>query len=162
MGSATPRTHSGHAGLHLLLANPSQDVSRRPWRRRSGGLDEPDPQQRRPIGAMGTGIAYALEANIETGLRDVFDTLRRSKYLDGLSGSDFFPQLADSWGYLTQIHPFRDGNTRSQVAFIDRLAVRAGHPIDWTIIDVGELRDRRLHAITQPAALSEHLEAHEL
>ena len=111
---------------------------------------------------MGTGIAYALEANIEAGLRDVFGTLRRSQYLAGLNSSDFFPQLANSWGYLTQIHPFRHGNTRSQAAFIDRLAVRAGHPIDWTVIDVRELRNRRLRAITRPDALSEYLEAHEL
>jgi cell filamentation protein len=32
--------------------------------------------------------------------------------------------------YLNAIHPFREGNGRSQLAFLHLVAIRAGHPIE--------------------------------
>lgn len=60
------------------------------------------------------------------------------------------------------IHPFRDGNTRSQSAYISAIAERAGHPIAWTAIDVPTLRNLRLVAVAgrhEPLAayLRDHL-----
>jgi len=31
---------------------------------------------------------------------------------------------------LNAIHPFREGNGRSQLSFLNAVAIRAGHPID--------------------------------
>ncbi|MCL2423209.1 MAG: Fic family protein [Micrococcales bacterium] len=107
--------------------------------------------------AGGTGIVYAMSGFFRTGLDDVFAQLAQADYLRGLPRETFAAELAEKWGYLTQVHPFRDGNTRSQAAYFDRLAVRAGHQIDWTQIDVATLRQHRLAAITRPAPLAEYL-----
>jgi cell filamentation protein len=112
-----------------------------------------------PLGAMGTGIPYANESFMQSGLDDVFGQLRQTNYLTNLDQQGFFSVLAEIWGYLTQIHPFRDGNTRSQTAFFDRLAVNAGHPVDWLNIDVNELREKRLQAISDSRHLAVYLEA---
>lgn len=61
--------------------------------------------------------------------------------------TEFSSRLADHWGYLSLIHPFRDGNTRSQSLFVLVLAEAAGHPIDWNLIPVDDLRDVRLRAM---------------
>ncbi|MEU3307164.1 Fic family protein [Nocardiopsis sp. NPDC006832] len=111
-----------------------------------------------PMGALNTGIVYAREEYIQPGLDDVFGQLHRQRYLTGLDRKQFFGELSESWGYLTQIHPFRDGNTRSQTAFVDRLAVNAGYPIDWMSIDVDVLRELRFRAIADSTSLASYLE----
>ncbi|WDH78228.1 Fic family protein [Microbacterium esteraromaticum] len=98
--------------------------------------------------AGGTGIVYARSEFFQNGLNDVFDTLATEDYLKGLGTEEFAAKLADRWGYLTTVHPFRDGNTRTQSAYVDRLATRAGHPIDWQKVDVPTLRSLRLAAVT--------------
>jgi cell filamentation protein len=99
-------------------------------------------------GAGDTGIVYARPAYIKDGLEDMFQKLERDDYLLGMSSaSDFAEKLAGHWGYLTQIHPFRDGNTRSQSLFVSSLATSAGYPLDWRRIDVNVLRSVRLRAV---------------
>lgn len=115
-----------------------------------------------PMGALNTGIAYAREEFINENLNTVFSDLRSKDYLRGMSSEEFFDELAESWGYLTQVHPFRDGNTRAQSAFIDRLSVNAGHPLQWSTIDVDTLRTMRLRAISRPEDLAGYLRSHEL
>lgn len=100
------------------------------------------------VGAGGTGIVYARAEFFRHGLDDVFGMLAAEDYLTGLSADEFAERLAERWGYLTMTHPFRDGNTRSQSAYVDRLAVRAGHPIDWRRIEVPTLIRLRLQAVT--------------
>lgn len=82
------------------------------------------------VGAGNTGLVYARSMFFRSGLEEVFGQLASENYLKGLAPREFADRLADRWGYLTMAHPFRDGNTRSQSAYVDRLAVRAGHPID--------------------------------
>ena len=98
--------------------------------------------------AGGTGIVYARAEFFRDGLKDVFGQLASEDYLCDLEAREFANLLAERWGYFTTIHPFRDGNTRSQSAYVDRLAVRAGHPIDWMKVDVPTLRTLRLSAMT--------------
>ncbi len=113
-----------------------------------------------PMGAVGTGVVYAQESFVQQGLHDVFSALAQKNFLVELEKPEFFSELAEMWGYLTQIHPFRDGNTRAQSAYIDRLAVHAGHPIDWTTIDVARLRTLRLRAMVDSTPLAELLAGH--
>ncbi|MCC6856345.1 MAG: Fic family protein [Microbacteriaceae bacterium] len=122
----------------------------------AGELRETDVQ------ATGTGIAYARPEYISDSLHSLFRKLERENFLSGLDSSAFTDRLADRWGELSAIHPFRDGNTRSQSAYISAIAERTGHPIDWTSIDVPTLRNLRLVAVAgrhEPLAgyLRDHL-----
>lgn len=107
-----------------------------------------------------TGIVYARPKFLKPALEDMFSSLERDEYLLGTDDEDkFAAKLAVHWGYLTQIHPFRDGNTRSQSLFISNLAEAAGHPVDWRLIDVNALRDARLRAVQgSETALAELLQ----
>jgi cell filamentation protein len=44
-------------------------------------------------------------------------------------------------GELNAIHPFREGNGRTQREFIAQLAVRNGYALDWTRIQRNEMYD---------------------
>lgn len=99
------------------------------------------------VQATGRGIAYCRPDYIKDSLDALFSKLDRENYLRGLDAETFAEKLADRWGELSAIHPFRDGNTRSQSAYITILAERAGHPINWERIEVDKLRDLRLKAV---------------
>ena len=111
------------------------------------------------VQAVGTGIAYARPEYIHDSLALLFNQLDQEDYLTGLDAPTFVSRLADRWGDLTAIHPFRDGNTRSQSFYVTILAKRAGHPIDWRRIDVDTLRMLRLRAVASSSSpLADYLQ----
>jgi cell filamentation protein len=54
----------------------------------------------------------------------------RARFLVGLAGSDFAQQVAVIIGDVNYIHPFREGNGRTQMQYLKLLSERAGHPVD--------------------------------
>lgn len=113
------------------------------------------------VQATGTGIPYCRPEYIVANLSTLFGKLEREDFLTGLDADTFADRLADRWGELSAIHPYRDGNTRSQSTYVSALAERAGHPIDWKSIDVDELRTARLQAVAgNDRPLADYLRAH--
>lgn len=51
--------------------------------------------------------------------------------------------VADHWGELTIVHPFRDGNSRTQRYFFDQMMRDAGWSIDWTVVNANEVHAAR-------------------
>ena len=43
--------------------------------------------------------------------------------------------IAAHWSELTLVHPFRDGNSRSQRVFFDQMFRHAGWAVDWADVD---------------------------
>ncbi len=101
--------------------------------------------------ASGTGIPYCRPTFVAPQLDSFFRALARDNYLRGLQRSVFADRLAERWGELTAIHPFRDGNTRSQSFFVTALCERAGYSMDWRSISPDELRTTRLQAMSATA-----------
>ncbi|MBT1633259.1 Fic/DOC family protein [Curtobacterium flaccumfaciens] len=113
------------------------------------------------VQATGTGIPYCRPEYIDANLSTLFGKLEREDYLAGLDADTFADRLADRWGELSAIHPYRDGNTRSQSTYVGAIAERAGHPIDWERVDVDELRTARLHAVAgNDRPLADYLRTH--
>jgi cell filamentation protein len=111
------------------------------------------------VQASGTGIPYCRPEFIQEHLSALFNALDEEDYLTGLTGRAFADRLATCWGELSAIHPFRDGNTRSQSFYVEMIAKRAGHPIDWLRIDVNILRSLRMNAVAgRSKPLGEYLE----
>lgn len=53
--------------------------------------------------------------------------------------------IAHFLSHLNAIHPFREGNGRTQNVFLDLLAEQAGHPLDFDAFE----RDRVINAMTR-------------
>ncbi|MDK2899117.1 MAG: cell filamentation protein [Patescibacteria group bacterium] len=64
----------------------------------------------------------------------VFTELFKENYLKDLSVEVFIKRLAYYYDQLNYIHPFREGNGRTQRVFWTRLARDAGYNIDWSLV----------------------------
>lgn len=72
---------------------------------------------------------------IETGMRDVHQRLARAAFLHGLSRADFATAAGQIMGDVNYVHPFREGNGRTQLFYLAQLAERAGHPLGLARLD---------------------------
>jgi cell filamentation protein len=72
---------------------------------------------------------------IQTGMADVHRRLVQSRFLRGLSPEDFAAQAAVITGDINYIHPFREGNGRTQLQYLKQLATQAGQTLDLTRIE---------------------------
>lgn len=89
---------------------------------------------------------YCRHADVEEGLELFFSELAAEDFLRGADEWDFCQRLSHYWGRLTHLHPFRDGNTRSQCLWVSALGTQAGHELNWAAIDPVQLRLARLSA----------------
>lgn len=62
----------------------------------------------------------------------VFSELAEEKYLRGLDTDTYVVRLGHYLDEVNHLHPFREGNGRTQRIFFSQLAGAAGHTIDWT------------------------------
>lgn len=60
-----------------------------------------------------------------------FRDLADESHLVNLNRTDFIQRLAVHYEKINYIHPFREGNGRTQRIFWNRLALRAGRQLDW-------------------------------
>jgi cell filamentation protein len=86
--------------------------------------------QFRTVRIARSGSAFCYPENIAREMRILFKSLARKKHLCGLSREAFAQRAAAFLTTLNAIHPFREGNGRTQTAFLALLADRAGYPLD--------------------------------
>jgi cell filamentation protein len=72
---------------------------------------------------------FCYPEHIPWEMAKLFEDLRRNNYLHSLSAQEFARSAACFLATLNAIHPFRDGNGRSQLAFMGLLAKAAGRPL---------------------------------
>ena len=61
----------------------------------------------------------------------VFGQLAERDHLRGLSREAFVDGFTELYNDLNEIHPFREGNGRSQRVLMSAIAHRAGHEVSW-------------------------------
>src|SRR5205085_10991081 len=71
----------------------------------------------------------------EMGMGDVHRRLVRAGFLRGLSPADFAREAGVIMGDVNYVHPFREGNGRTQAQYLKQLAAQAGHTLDLRQID---------------------------
>lgn len=81
---------------------------------------------------------FQFRKYIETGMADVHRRIVESGYLQGLSPQEFSKKAAEILGDVNYVHPFREGNGRTQMQYLKQLAKQAGHPLDFTRLTQGE------------------------
>jgi Protein involved in cell division len=81
---------------------------------------------------------FCLPQFIEPYANDVFLNLALEKHLRGLPREAFVDRLTHYLAEVNAIHPFREGNGRTQRAFFSQLSRDAGWPVDWSGLDRNE------------------------
>ena len=77
---------------------------------------------------------FAHYRYIEAAATPLFEQLAKENYLAGQGAAAFSERAAYFLGELNALHPFRDGNGRTQREFIGLLARQNGYFIAWTNI----------------------------
>ncbi len=79
--------------------------------------------------------AFCRVAQLEAYAGEVFGRLAAERYLRGCTRDQLVAGLAELYGDLNALHPFREGNGRTQRAFLSQLAQDAGYLLDWSGLD---------------------------
>jgi cell filamentation protein len=95
-----------------------------------------------PILRKPDGKPFMAGPLIEKELDRITRKLSEEKHLRGLSREEFAARGADVMVDLNGVHPFREGNGRTQRVFIEALAREAGHSLDFSVIT----RERMIQA----------------
>jgi cell filamentation protein len=74
--------------------------------------------------------AFCYPENIAKQMRKLFSDLRKANYLRGLGIDGFSKAAARCLAELNAIHPFREGNGRTQLTFLILIARQAGFRLD--------------------------------
>jgi cell filamentation protein len=79
---------------------------------------------------------------LEHEAQRIFDLLNQANLLRGLRRVEFARQAARLLAEINKLHPFREGNGRTQRLFVDALAVQAGHELYFDVVS----RERMVQA----------------
>lgn len=76
---------------------------------------------------------------IETQAKEIFESLRKELFLEGLNQQELARRLAYYFSEINALHPFREGNGRSQREFIRSLALKNGYVLNFSNISAEEM-----------------------
>ncbi len=85
--------------------------------------------------AIAKGSPFCLPQYIETSGVDIVRALRGENFLRDLDREPFIARLAYYLGEVNAVHPFCEGNGRTQRAFFEQLARDAGFTLAWQHFD---------------------------
>jgi cell filamentation protein len=90
--------------------------------------------QFRTVNISKGGHPFATTAFIEPALDNVLRKLAEENYLRETDPGSFARRAGFFLGEINAVHPFREGNGRSQREFIRELGLQAGFIVDWSRI----------------------------
>lgn len=76
------------------------------------------------------GNPFCYPEHISREMKNLFADLKRQRYFGGLPREEFIVAAARFLATINAIHPFREGNGRTQTTFLVLLAEQAEHPLD--------------------------------
>jgi cell filamentation protein len=89
---------------------------------------------------------FALVPFIEPNLENTLSNLASENRLKGLALDAFAERSAYFLGELNAIHPFREGNGRTQREFTSQLASEAGYRINWGRVTREQMYDASIES----------------
>lgn len=85
------------------------------------------------------GTNFAKAESVEKLMSNCFKRLNDKNLFQGLNFDDFVDEFVDFYCVTNMIHPFREGNGRTQRLFLTQLINKNGYDIDFSEIDTDEL-----------------------
>jgi cell filamentation protein len=85
------------------------------------------------------GSMFCYPEHIDGQMRKLFGELRKDNYFRRQSAGEFSRKASHFLTELNAIHPFREGNGRSQLALLTLLAERAEYPLSLNKLDPNEM-----------------------
>lgn len=73
--------------------------------------------------------------------------MAEEKWLEGKSRSELVKPVAEYYGELNMVHPFREGNGRAQRLLFEHLIINAGFQISWAPVTEDEWLTANIAAV---------------
>jgi cell filamentation protein len=81
---------------------------------------------------------FCYPENIASEMARIFRNPLEQAFAKGLPLGEFGEKAAHCLAELNAVHPFRDGNGRTQLAFLALIARHAGHPLNFEKLEVAD------------------------
>ena len=91
--------------------------------------------QVRTVNISKKGTRFTFAENIERQAELIFKRLKDCNYFKGLPHDEFVREIVDFYCVTNELHPFREGNGRTQRAFLTQLIRNAGYDINFADMD---------------------------
>ena len=78
---------------------------------------------------------FIFRQYIQNGMADVHRRIVKANFFKGSSLEGFAHEAGQIMGDINYVHPFREGNGRTQLFYLKQLSLVAGHPLDLRHID---------------------------
>lgn len=88
--------------------------------------------------------------NLDNYQKVIFDDLKKDNYLKNLDIEQFSDKAAHYLGEINMLHPFREGNGRTQREFIREIALNAGYNLEFENVS----REKMVQASIQSANIN--------
>lgn len=92
-------------------------------------------RQVRTVNIAKKGTQFCPAQEIESRGKLIFERLKKLNYLRGMDHSDFIDEFTDFYCSTNELHPFREGNGRTQRLFLSQLARNAGYSLNFSEVD---------------------------
>ncbi len=92
------------------------------------------------------GTAFCPADQLENLCYACFDRLKKMNYFKGLSKPKFIDELVDFYCTTNLLHPFREGNGRTQRIFVSKLIDYNGYQFEFSNIDPSDLMTATIQA----------------
>lgn len=107
----------------------------------------------RAVNMTKKGTSFVNASEINDIAEKIFLRLRKKNFLTGLTIEELTEEITDFYCSTNLLHPFREGNGRTQRTFITQLIRNAGYDIDFYDIDKDDLMIATIQAangVTDP------------
>ena len=85
------------------------------------------------------GTVFILPESIEPLADRIFTGLQKNNCYIGYDNDRYIDSIVDFYCRTNMLHPFREGNGRTQRVFLTQLIRHSGHDINFSTIDTDEL-----------------------
>lgn len=103
------------------------------------------------------GTEFVTPDEIESELNSLCSNIKSKNYFRCLSKQETVDYLADTMCKLNLIHPFREGNGRTQRIFLEQMALNAGYDLDFSQISENDMRDASRTGVRNDTRLMRYL-----
>lgn len=90
---------------------------------------------------------FCVTNRIEPEADKLFKNLKAEDYFANLSDEQFAKAIAELYGDINMLHPFREGNGRAQRILFEHIALNAGYTIDWSIATTEQWKEANIRAV---------------
>lgn len=88
--------------------------------------------QIRDLNIIKGNTTFCASLYIKSSADELFSSLKNENFLKDLPFDQFTKRLAHYYSEINILHPFREGNGRSQRVFLSNVSKNAGFQLDWS------------------------------